>query len=129
MKKIIVIFLSFTLIGCAGLQTLSEYEKNVKDKVVVEFEGKTFLVQDDKSKSAALVTEDTATDFFKSAIEGLTLTLVDLTSSVINFEGAMGNYLSQYKSNQCEIKRSNFISDGMGGGVGYEIFYECLKEN
>ena len=46
MKKIIVIFLSFNLIGCAGLQTLSEYEKNVKDKVVVEFEGKTFLVQD-----------------------------------------------------------------------------------
>jgi hypothetical protein len=38
----------------------------------------------------------------------------------------MNNYLDTYKKDSdCEITRSNFISDGAGGGVGYEIFYKC----
>jgi hypothetical protein len=126
MKKIILIPLSLIFVGCAGLQTSLEYDRNAERRIIVNFEGKDFAVQDDLAKSAALVTEDVATDVVKGFLEGLTFTLVDFTASVGKFEGAMNNYLDTYKKDSdCEITRSNFISDGAGGGVGYEIFYKC----
>ena len=125
MKKLILIPLSLFLVGCAGLQTAAEYDRNSENRIIVNFEGKSFAVQDDVIKSSALVTESIATDTMKSFIEGLTFTLVDLTASVSKFEGAMNNYLETFKDGNCEITRSNFISDGMGGGIGYEIFYKC----
>ena len=92
------------------------------EAVAVTYEGKLFKVQDNVDKSAALLTEDFATDFAKSTVEGALLALVDLTAAVGSFEGAMNVYLRQYKDSDCKIDRSNFISDGIGGGIGYEIF-------
>ena len=123
MKKVII--LSLFLVGCAGLQTAAEYDRNAGKRIIVNFEGESFAVQDDVIKSSALVTENFATGIAKSILEGLTLTSVDLTASVSKFEGAMNNYLESFKDGNCEITRSNFISDGIGGGVGYEIFYKC----
>ena len=125
MKKLILIPLSLIFVGCAGLQTVAEYDRNSDSRIIVSFEGKSFAVQDDVIKSSALVTESIASDAMKSFIEGLTFTLVDLTASVSKFEGAMNNYLETFKDDNCEITRSNFISDGIGGGIGYEIFYKC----
>jgi hypothetical protein len=125
MKKLILIPLSLIFVGCAGLQTAAEYDRNSDSRIIVSFEGKSFAVQDDVIKSSALVTESNATDTMKGIIEGLTFTLVDLTASVSKFEGAMNNYLETFKDDNCEITRSNFISDGIGGGIGYEIFYKC----
>lgn len=125
MKKLILIPLSLIFVGCAGLKTAAEYDRNSDSRIIVSFEGKSFAVQDDVIKSSALVTESNATDTMKGIIEGLTFTLVDLTASVSEFEGAMNNYLETFKDDNCEITRSNFISDGIGGGIGYEIFYKC----
>ena len=125
MKKLILIPLSLFLVSCAGLQTAAEYDRNAEDIIIVNFEGKNFAVGDNVIKSSALVTEDFATDITKSVLEGLTLLLVDFTAPVSQFEGAMNNYLESYKDGNCEITRSNFISDGIGGGIGYEIFYKC----
>ena len=127
MNRSILMLLCLIFVGCAGLQTASEYDRNT-NLIKVNFEGKEFYVQDNETKSSALVTESYGTDFIKGLFEGLTLTLVDLTASVGKFEGAMKNYLVTYKNNDCEITRSNFISDGIGGGIGYEIFYKCEQE-
>ena len=126
MKKPILILLCLVFVSCAGLQTASEYDRNT-NIISVNFEGKTFYVQDNEIKSSALVSESFGTDFMKGLFEGLTLTLVDLTAPVGKFEGAMKNYLVTYKNSDCEITRSNFISDGIGGGIGYEIFYKCKQ--
>jgi hypothetical protein len=124
-RFLLATFLFIFLTGCSGLQTKQEYDKSAEDAVSVKFEGKTFVIQDDLNKSSAFVSEDAATDFFKSYVEGAFLTLIDLTAPVSQFEGAMLIYLEENKEGQCDIKRSNFISDNLGGGLGYEIYYEC----
>ena len=124
-RFLLATILLILLTGCSGLQTAREYDKNAEAAVSVKFEGKTFVIQDDLNKSSAMVYEDIATGFFKSAVEGAFLTLIDLTAPVSQFEGAMLIYLDENKESECDIKRSNFISDNLGGGLGYEIFYDC----
>ena len=123
--KYLVLILSFLVVtSCASIQTTIAYDK-VANPVSVKYDGKPFNVFDDIDKGAALLMEGAAADITKAFFEGLTLTLVDLTAPVSSFEGAMQTYLDENKETPCEITRSNFISDGLGGGTGYEIFYKC----
>lgn len=125
MKIVLLIFSLLIISGCAGIQTSYYYDMNSENKTSVEYQGKLFNILDDTDKSSALVTEDMATDIFKSFVEGLTLSIADFTAPVSMFEGAVMMYLDENKNKKCEITRSNFISDGLGGGIGYEIFYKC----
>ena len=125
MKKLLLLPITILLFSCSGLNTVSVYEANSTNAAKVTNGSKVFLVYDDANKSAALVMEDSLTDVGKSLVEGLFITLIDLTAPVGAFEGAMQNYLFEYKENDCQIIRSNFISDNMGGGIGYEIYYKC----
>ncbi|MDD9842139.1 MAG: hypothetical protein OXU76_05735 [Alphaproteobacteria bacterium] len=125
LKNKLIILTLFLLTGCAGIQTDAYYSRVSPEVIKVKFEGKTFLVRDDLGRSAAFLTESYGVDMAKAFFEGLTLTLVDLTAPVLLFEGAMQNYLDEYKVVDCSIIRSNFISDGLGGGLGYEMFYKC----
>lgn len=123
--KYLVLSLSFLIVtSCASIQTTIAYDK-VADPVGVKYDGKLFNVLDDVDKGAALLMEGAAADFTKAFLEGMALTLIDLTAPVSSFEGAMQIYLDENKETACEITRSNFISDGLGGGTGYEIFYKC----
>ncbi len=122
---VFLISTSILLAGCSGLQTQLDYDKNAEKIVSVLVEGKKFDVRDNLTRSSALVTEGASADILKSIAEGLTMTLVDLTASVSKFEAAMENYLKENKQSECAIVRSNFISDNLGGGIGYEIFYKC----
>ena len=125
MKKLLQLPITIFLFSCAGINTVSVYEANSKNSIKVTNGSKVFVVLDDENKSAALVMEDNLTDAGKAFVEGLFIMLIDLTAPVGAFESAMQNYLAEYKDTDCEITRSNFISDGMGGGIGYEIFYKC----
>lgn len=125
-KYFIIFIVTLFVSSCAGIQTASQYERNAEKAVTVVFEGKSFVVLDDVAKSSAFVSEDAATDLFKGVVEGAFLTLIDLTAPVGQFEGAMLVYLNENKNGNCQLKRSNFISDNLGGGLGYEIYYECL---
>jgi hypothetical protein len=37
----------------------------------------------------------------------------------------MQNYLNEYKDSECEIIRSDLLSDHTGRGLGYEMLYKC----
>ena len=127
--KFLVLFV-FLFSSCSSMQTAQEYDRASRDgPVVVEFEGKAFNVFDDTEKSAALLMEGLGTGMGKAFIEGLTFTILDLTAAVSKFEGAMNIFLNENKDGNCEITRSNRISDNLGGSMGYEIFYKCQQSS
>lgn len=130
MRILIAIFLGLLLTSCAGIQTVSHYEKasgGVSTKVLSN--GKNFTVLDDKENSAAMVQEGFAADFGKAIVEGLTFGIADLTASNSLYHNAMSVYLEEHKDVQCRITESNYVSDGLGGSYGYEFFYRCGQGN
>lgn len=127
MKNNLLIILTLVLLtGCARFQERVHYYK-VSPEIKVEFKGKTFLVRDDLERSAVSLQESFGVDVAKAFLEVLTLTLVDLTPPASSFEGAMQNYLDEYKVGDCSIVRSNIIPHivSNSGVLGYEIFYKC----
>jgi len=124
MGKYNALFLMIFLSSCASIETVNKYDR-LAEGVKAEYNGKSFTIFDDVPRSTALVLEGSGTDISKSIIEGLTLAMVDLTAAAHKFEGVLLNHLADTRDTECRLVRTKFISDGMGGGTGYEITYMC----
>jgi hypothetical protein len=127
MNRYVYCLLVILMSGCSmqGMRTAAEYDTNTNRDFIIKFEGKRFQVQDVISKSSAFVSEGMSAQLLKAMLHGGTFFLVDATAPVEKFEGAMQNYLNEYKDSECEIIRSDLLSDNTGGGLGYEMFYKC----
>jgi hypothetical protein len=129
MKRILgSVAIMLTVMGCAGMQTVSKY--NYVQPEQVDVNGKCFQVRvlppvlD--SSTTAYVDICPAASFATSYIEGLTLGLLDTTPSKEKHEEALRQYFKN-NSRDCEVQPpySSYISDGMGGSLGYEVRFEC----
>lgn len=122
----LLIFSLVILVGCAGMDTVSQYSSIKAEKVDVD--GKCFSVQLKSGNQSALVDECPAAAASKAFVEGLTWGIVDTTPSEESHVQALVNFFEQ-KDMDCEVDKYPFkVRDGMGGSYGYELKYSC-KEN
>jgi len=122
----LLIFSLVILVGCAGMDTVSQYNSIKAEKVDVD--GKCFSVQLKSGNQSALVDECPAAAASKAFVEGLTWGIVDTTPSEESHIQALINLFAQ-KDMDCEVDKYPFkVRDGMGGSYGYELKYSC-KEN
>lgn len=122
----LLIFSLVILVGCAGMDTVSQYNSIKAEKVDVD--GKCFSVQLKSGNQSALVDECPAAAASKAFVEGLTWGIVDTTPSEESHVQALVNFFEQ-KDMDCEVDKYPFkVRDGMGGSYGYELKYSC-KEN
>lgn len=122
----LLIFSLVILVGCAGMDTVSQYNSIKAEKVDVD--GKCFSVQLKSGNQSALVDECPAAAASKAFVEGLTWGIVDTTPSEESHVQALVNFFDQ-KDMDCEVDKYPFkVRDGMGGSYGYELKYSC-KEN
>ena len=124
-KTLLISIASLILVSCAveSYKRLTSGYEEVDDPIDIYYEGKLFRLIDNPKKGSALVAEGGTKEAVNIIISGFFLNLVDTRVPASQFEGAMNNYLNEYKSEKCKITRSNFISNA--GTGGYEIFYEC----
>ena len=122
----LLIFSLVILVGCAGMDTVSQYNSIKAEKVDVD--GKCFSVQLKSGNQSALVDECPAAAASKAFVEGLTWGIVDTTPSEESHVQALVNFFEQ-KDMDCEVDKYPFkVRDGMGGSYGYELKYSC-KDN
>ena len=115
---------ALTLVSCAGLQTVSQY--NNIQPVQVDVGGKCFAVSYLPSNSTMYVNVCPFSNAASSYFEGLTLGIVDTTPSQQSHEEAAKQYIKN-QGIDCKIDTyySSRISDGMGGSHGYEVKVNC----
>lgn len=123
MKNFIALPALLLLTACAGIENANYYSQTAPTREIISGE-KCFLVNDNVRYRRAVVMECAGVDGFKSIVEGLSLGLLDLTAAAVKFENVIIN-MKRANGDTCEVTDSQFIADGVGGGVGYEIFYEC----
>ena len=134
MKRILgSVAIMLTIIGCAGIQTVSKY--NYVQPEQVDVNGKCFQVRvlppvldldSSNTSNTAYVDICPAASFATSYLEGLTFGLLDTTAPKESHEEALRQYFKN-SNKDCEVLTpySNYISDGMGGSLGYEVRFDC----
>lgn len=125
-NNLALIFSVVFLVGCAGMDTVSQYSSIKAEKVDVD--GKCFSVQLKSGNQSALVDECPAAAASKAFVEGLTWGIVDTTPSEESHVQALVNFFEQ-KDMDCEVGKYPFkVRDGMGGSYGYELKYSCKED-
>ena len=110
-------------VGCAGTRTVQEYSERLEKQRVMS-SGKCFGIWDDTANRRAMVTECLGIDTLKFLVEGLTLTIADLTAPQARFEAALlAHFFNTGRS--CRIEETRFVADELGSGKGYEMMYAC----